>query len=94
MPVFFKWIKQHLRIKKFFGVSPNAVKTQIWIAISVYVLLAIARKQLNLDLSLYSMTQILNVTLLEKMPILRAFSQLQPPTELVNHRNQLALFHL
>ena len=92
--LFFKWIKQHLRIKKFFGVSPNAVKTQIWIAITVYVLLAIARKQLNLDLSLYSITQIVSVTILEKMPISQAFSQLQPPTELVDHRNQLALFDL
>ena len=68
--LFFKWIKQHLRIKKFYGLSPNAVQTQIWIAISVYVLLAIVRKRLHLDLSLHSMSQILSVTLLEKMPIL------------------------
>lgn len=92
--LFFKWIKQHLHIKKFYGVSPNAVKTQIWIAIAVYVLLAIVRKRLGLELSLYSMTQILSVTFHEKMPILRAFSQLQPPTELVSSCNQLALFDL
>jgi len=90
--LFFKWIKQHLNIKKFYGVSPNAVKTQIWIAISVYVLLAIVRKRLGLELSLYSMTQILTVTLLEKMPILQAFSQLEPPAELAAPCNQLVLF--
>jgi len=92
--LFFKWIKQHLCIKKFYGVSPNAVKTQIWIAIAVYVLLAIVRKRLQLDLSLYSITQILSATLLLKMPILRAFSQPQPLTELVTSCNQLALFDL
>ena len=92
--LFFKWIKQHLRIKKFYGLSPNAVKTQIWIAIAVYVLLAIARKRLRLELGLYSMTQIPSVTLLEKMPILQAFSQFNPSTELAVSSNQLALFDL
>lgn len=92
--LFFKWIKQHLCIKKFYGVSPNAVKTQIWIAIAVYVLLAIVRKRLQLNLTLYSMTQILNATLLLKMPILRAFLQPQPLTELVTSCNQLELFDL
>ena len=72
--LFFKWIKQHLRIKAFFGTSENAVKTQIWIAISIYVLVAIIKKQLNLDQSLYTILQILSVTLFEKIPILKAFS--------------------
>ena len=92
--LFFKWIKQHLRIKKCYGLSPNAVKTQIWIAISVYVLLAIVRKRLGLELGLYPMTQILSVTLLEKMPILRAFSGPDAPSELDDSRNQLTLFTL
>jgi hypothetical protein len=70
--LFFKWIKQHLRIKSFFGTSENAVKTQIWIAVSIYVLVAIVRKRLGLDASLYQLLQILSVTLFEKTPILRA----------------------
>ena len=65
--LFFKWIKQHLRIKAFYGTTENAVKTQIWIAISVYVLVAIVRKQLNLNHSLYTILQILSVMLLEKI---------------------------
>ena len=73
--LFFKWIKQHLRIKAFYGTSENAVKTQIWIAVSVYVLVAIVRKRLGLDASLYQILQILSVTLFEKTPILQA---LQP----------------
>ena len=72
--LFFKWIKQHLRIKKFYGNSANAVKTQIWIAISVYVLVAIIKKRLDLDISLYTILQILSVSLFEKTPILQAFS--------------------
>ena len=71
--LFFKWIKQHLRIKKFYGNSENAVKSQIWIAVSVYVLVAIAKKRLNLDASLYTLLQILSVTLFEKMPLQQAF---------------------
>lgn len=71
--LFFKWIKQHLRIKRFYGTSENAVKTQIWIAVSVYVLVAIVKKRLNLDASLYTLLQILSVTLFEKMPIQQAF---------------------
>lgn len=90
--LFFKWIKQHLRIKAFYGLSPNAVKTQIWIAISVYVLLAIIRKRLGLDLSLYTMAQILSLTLFEKRPILQAFSQINGSDELVIPCNQLNLF--
>jgi IS4 transposase len=66
--LFFKWIKQHLRIKRFFGTSENAVKTQIWIAVSVYVLVAIIKKRLALDASLYTLLQILSVTLFEKNP--------------------------
>ena len=69
----FKWIKQHLRIKKFYGNSENAVKSQIWIAVSVYVLVAIVKKRLNLDASLYSLLQILSVTLFEKMPLSKRF---------------------
>jgi hypothetical protein len=72
--LFFKWIKQHLRIKAFYGTSENAVKTQIWTAITVYVLVAIIRKRLNLEMSLYTILQILSVTLFEKMPILQALS--------------------
>src|SRR5208283_1390979 len=74
--LFFKWIKQHLRIKAFFGTSENAVKTQIWIAVSIYVLVAIVRKRLRLEISLYQILQILSVTLFEKTPLLQA---LQPP---------------
>ena len=73
--LFFKWIKQHLRIKAFYGTSENAVKTQIWIAVSVYVMVAIIKKHLKLERSLYGILQILSVTLFEKTPILQAFSQ-------------------
>jgi hypothetical protein len=73
--LFFKWLKQHLRIKAFYGTSENAVKTQIWVAISIYVLIAIIRKKLNLKLSLYTILQILSVALFEKIPILRAFAE-------------------
>jgi hypothetical protein len=92
--LFFKWIKQHLRIKKFYGLSPNAVKTQIWIAIAAYVLLAIIRKRLGLELSLYPMSQILSLTLFEKMPLLQAFSQINGSKELDRMHNQLNLFTL
>ena len=71
--LFFKWIKQHLRIKQFFGTSENAVKTQIWIAVSVYVLVAIVRKRLNLKVSLYTLLQVLSLTLFEKMSLQQAF---------------------
>ena len=73
--LFFKWIKQHLRIKKFYGTSENAVKTQIWIAISVYVLVAIFKKNLNLKHSPYTILQILSLTLFEKRPIIEDFSE-------------------
>ena len=91
--LFFKWIKQHLRIKAFYGTTDNAVKTQIWIAISVYVLVAIVKKQLNLDQSLYSILQVLSVTLFEKTPILRAFSATETEQEKVSSSNQLHLFN-
>ena len=72
--LFFRWIKQHLRIKAFYGTSENAVKTQAWVAFSIYVLVAIVKKQLGLDLSLYKILQILSVTVFEKTPILEGFS--------------------
>ena len=90
--LFFKWIKQHLRIKKFYGNSENAVKSQIWIAVSVYVLVAIVKKRLSLDASLYTLLQVFSLTLFEKMPIQQAFADndyiLEPDT--IN--NQLNLF--
>jgi len=73
--LFFKWIKQHLRIKKFFGTSENAVKTQIWIALSVYVMVAIIKKRLNLDCSLYKIIQVFDQTLFEKVPVLQLFTK-------------------
>ena len=90
--LFFKWIKQHLRIKAFYGTSENAVKTQIWIAVSVYVLVAIVRKRLGLEASLYQILQILSVTLFEKTPILRALQASDFETELGDSGNQLILF--
>ena len=90
--LFFKWIKQHLRIKKFLGTSENAVKTQIWIAVSVYVLVAIVKKRLQLDASLYTLLQILSLTLFEKIPILQALSQVQPENDPIPDGNQLNLF--
>jgi hypothetical protein len=90
--LFFKWIKQHLRIKSFYGTSQNAVKTQVWIAVSVYLLVAIAKKRLGIELSLYTILQILSVSILEKTPSVELFSQSdytnrQPPSP-----NQLLLF--
>jgi len=90
--LFFKWIKQHLRIKAFYGTTENAVKIQIWIAIAVYVLVAIVKKQLHLDLSLYTILQILSVTLFEKTPILEALSIIQPQKSERVLCNQLTLF--
>jgi hypothetical protein len=92
--LFFKWIKQHLRIKAFFGTSENAVKTQIWIAVSVYVLVAIIKKQLNLELSLYTILQILSVTLFEKVSILQVLTENGYKTESEDLPNQLMLFDL
>jgi hypothetical protein len=92
--LFFKWIKQHLRIKAFFGTSENAVKTQIWIAISVYVLVAILKKQLHLEHSLYTILQVLSITLFEKRPILQVFSDPVYTTQDSTQNYQLNLFDL
>ena len=92
--MFFKWIKQHLRIKAFYGTSQNAVKTQIWIAVSVYVLVAILRKRLGLHASLYQLLQVLSLTLFEKKPILRALQCTDSKSDLTDFRNQLNLFGL
>ena len=90
--LFFKWIKQHLRIKKFYGTSENAVKSQIWIAVSVYVLVAIVKKRLNLDASLYTLLQILSLTPFEKMPIQQAFANNDGLSNQRGNDNHLNLF--
>lgn len=90
--LFFKWIKQHLRIKNFFGTSENAVKSQIWIAVSVYVLVAIMKKRLNLQESLYTILQILSVTVFEKIPLYQLVSDHEYKTELEATAKQLKLF--
>ena len=92
--LFFKWIKQHLRIKAFYGTTENAVKTQIWIAVSVYVLVAIVRKRLGLEKSLYQILQILSVTLFEKEAILQVFEACDSRSELLADPNQLVLFDI
>ena len=90
--LFFKWIKQHLRIKRFYGTSENAVRTQIWIAISVYVLVAIIKKQLKLDVSLHTLLQILSVTLFEKLPLQQVVATTAPEHNDIVINNQLNLF--
>jgi IS4 transposase len=90
--LFFKWIKQHLRIKQFYGISENAVKTQIWIAVSVYVLVAIVRKRLRLEVSLYTLLQVLSVTVFEKMPIQSAILATPDRFNGAEDSNQLELF--
>jgi hypothetical protein len=90
--IFFKWIKQHLRIKAFYGTSENAVKTQIWIAISVYVLVAIIKKKLKIELSLYTILQIFSITLFEKKPILRVLADTDYKNQIANPHIQLKLF--
>jgi hypothetical protein len=92
--LFFRWIKQHLRLKAFYGTSENAVKTQIWIALSVYVLVAIVKKRLDLDVSLYKLLQILSVTLFEKTPISIAVFDVGSQFEDIDDGNQLPLFDL
>ncbi len=89
--LFFKWIKQHLRIKAFYGTSPNAVRTQIWSAIAVYLLVAILKKRLHLDSSLYTMLQILSLTLFEKMPVSQLLSQLPPTSPSLDPQNHQCL---
>jgi hypothetical protein len=89
--LFFKWIKQHLRIKAFYGTSENAVKTQIWTAIAIYVLVAIAKKRLGLEASLYQILQVLSISLFEKKPILQAFQDADPILKPESNANQLIL---
>ena len=90
--IFFKWIKQHLRIKNFFGTSENAVKAQIWIAVSIYVLVAIIKKRMKIDLTLYTILQILSITLFEKMPILQALTTDDYKNKITSGHIQLNLF--
>ncbi len=90
--LFFKWIKQHLRIKSFFGTTENAVKSQIWIAVSVYVLVAIIKKRLNIDASLYEMLQILSLTMFERTPLDQLLTKAATSQELQASTNQLVLF--
>ena len=92
--LFFKWIKQHLRIKAFFGTSPNAVKTQIWIAISVYVLIAIVRKRFHINYNIYSILQILSITALEKIDVAQVLSKCNYTYRPPHDHNQLELFNL
>lgn len=92
--LFFKWIKQHLRIKRFFGTSDNSVKSQVWIAVAVYVLVAIIKKRLGLDQNLYTILQILSLTLFEKTPILQLFHDLDSNFELLDTDNQLKLLDI
>jgi len=92
--LFFKWIKQHLRIKAFYGTSQNAVKTQIWIAITIYVLIAIIKKELGLSVSIYQILQVVSVTVFERVPILQALQHEEPRENLGEFPNQLNLFYL
>jgi hypothetical protein len=90
--LFFKWIKQHLRIKAFFGTTENAVKTQIWIAVSVYVLIAIVKKRLNLSASLFELLQILSLTVFERVSVIQLLTRCEPVNQLTTPQNQLNLF--
>ena len=92
--LFFRWIKQHLRIKSFFGNSANAVKTQVWIAVSVYVLLAIVKKQLKIDVSLYTFLQVISISIFEKTPIYQLLQMNVYKTLNTGDDNQLFLFNL
>jgi transposase len=92
--LFFKWIKQHLRIKNFFGTSDNCVKTQVWIAVAVFVLIAIVKKRLGLKHDLYTILQILSLTLFEKTPILSLFQHLDDKLDMVHNLNQLKLLDI
>ena len=92
--LFFKWIKQHLRIKAFYGTSENAVKTQIWIAVSIYVLVAIIKKRLKLEQSLYTILQILSITLFEKIPLYQAFEKADYTTKMTSGHIQMKLFDI
>lgn len=92
--LFFKWVKQHLRIKRFFGTSPNSVKTQIWIAVAIYVLIAIVKKKLGLKHSLYTILQILSTTLFEKTPVPLVFQRYDQEVALADAAKQLMLFEI
>ena len=92
--LFFKWIKQHLRIKVFYGTSQNAVKTQMWIAITIYVLIAIIKKELGLSASICRILQVASVTVFERVPILQALQNEDPGEHLTGFSNQLNLFSL
>jgi hypothetical protein len=92
--LFFKWIKQHLRIKAFYGTTDNAVKTQVWIAISIYVLVAIVKKELRIERSLHDILQVLSITLFEKTPLIEALLNRKPPNSETSSSNQLNLFDL
>ena len=92
--LFFKWIKQNLKIKSFYGNTPNAVKTQICIAISVYVLLAIIKKKLKIEHSLYTFLQLISISVFEKTPIISMFSDSNYISEINHYDNQLSLFNL
>ena len=92
--LFFRWIKQHLHIKAFYGTSANAVRIQVWVALSVYLLVAIAKKQLVPQASLYKILQILSVTIFEKVPILEAFSQIETEPISADPATQLEMFDL
>ena len=91
--LFFKWIKQHLRIKAFYGTSPNAVRTQLWIAVSVYVLVAIIRKQLKIEASMFTILQILSVSAFDKTPLPQLFANIELQTLTDDSHNQLLLFN-
>jgi len=92
--LFFRWIKQHLRIKVFLGTSQNAVKSQVWIAIPIYVLVAIIKKRLNLKPSLYTILQIFSVTIFDKTPILQALTEIKINDQNTENHNQLTMFKL
>jgi len=90
--IFFKWIKHNLRIKSFYGTSENAVKTQIWVAISVYVLVAIIKKRLKIELSLYTILQIFSVSVFEKIPILQALTDDAYKNQITSDHMQLKIY--
>lgn len=92
--LFFKWIKQHLRIKKFYGTSLNAVHTQIWIAVSIYILVSIMKKKLKLEQELYTILQILSIGIFEKVPLNQLFKNKDYTNETKSKHNQLKMFDL
>ena len=92
--LFFKWIKQHLKIKSFYGTSFNAVKTQIWISVSVYVMIAIIKKTMKIEMSLYKILQILSMSVFEKVPIYQLLTESKRKTKPCNNPNQLILWDL